>query len=133
MIAAGKATTMGHIKRGELDVSEVLIPEDRELQEMHKIMQPLFEKYINNLIQNETLTELRDTLLPKLMSGEIDVSNVDISTDKLYEPACESKLSAEPYNSSGSFASASKNLPSEQSSSADKLSFSENNTGSQNE
>lgn len=78
MIAAGKATTMGHIKRGELDVSEVLIPEDRELQEMHKIMQPLFEKYINNLIQNETLTELRDTLLPKLMNGEIDLDNIEL-------------------------------------------------------
>lgn len=77
MIAAGKATTMGHIKRGELDISEVLIPEDKELQEMHKIMQPLFNKYINNLIQNETLTQLRDTLLPKLMNGEIDLDKIE--------------------------------------------------------
>ena len=36
-----------------------------------------------NCIQNEQLTQLRDTLLPKLMSGEIDVSEVDISADKL--------------------------------------------------
>ena len=78
MIAAGKATTMGHIKRGELDISEVLIPENKELQEMHKIMQPLFNKYINNLIQNETLTQLRDTLLPKLMNGEIDLDKIEI-------------------------------------------------------
>lgn len=78
MIAAGKATTMGHIKRGELDISEVLIPEDKELQEMHKIMQPLFNKYINNLIQNETLTQLRDALLPKLMNGEIDLDKIEI-------------------------------------------------------
>lgn len=77
MIAAGKATTMGHIKRGELDISEVLIPEDKELQEMHKIMQPLFNKYINNLIQNETLTQLKDTLLPKLMNGEIDLDKIE--------------------------------------------------------
>ncbi len=77
MIAAGKATTMGHIKRGELDISEVLIPEDKELQEMHKIMQPLFNKYINNLIQNETLTQLRDTILPKLMNCEIDLDNIE--------------------------------------------------------
>ena len=77
MIAAGKATTMGHIKRGELDISEVLIPEDKELQEMHKIMQPLFNKYINNLIQNETLTQVRDTLLPKLMNGEIDLDKIE--------------------------------------------------------
>lgn len=78
MIAAGKATTMGHIKMGELDISEVLIPKNKELQEMHKIMQPLFNKYINNLIQNETLTQLRDTLLPKLMNGEIDLDKIKI-------------------------------------------------------
>lgn len=85
---------------------------------------PLFINMGENIKENQKLIQLRDTLLPKLMSGEIDVSEVDISTDKLYEPANESKLSAEPYNSSGSFASASKNLPSEQSSSADKLLFS---------
>lgn len=78
MIAAGKATTMGHIKRGELDISEVLIPEDKELQKMHKIMQPLFNKYINNLIQNETLTQLRDTLLSKLMNGKINLDKIEI-------------------------------------------------------
>lgn len=76
MIAAGKATTMGHIKRGELDISEVLIPTEKELQDMDIIMQPMFNKYINNLIQNETLTDLRDTLLPKLMNGEIDLNNL---------------------------------------------------------
>lgn len=85
----------------------------------------LFINIGENIKENQKLTQLRDTLLPKLMSGEIDVSNVDISADKLYEPANESKLSAEPYNSSGSFASASKNLTSEQSSSTDKLLFSE--------
>ena len=78
MIAAGKATTMGHIKRGELDISEVLIPEDKELQEMHKIMQPLFNKYINNLIQNETLSQIRNILLSKLMKGEIDLDKIEI-------------------------------------------------------
>lgn len=76
MIAVGKATTMGHIKRGELDVSEVLIPDTEEMQKMDKIMQPIFNKYINNLIQNETLIQLRDTLLPKLMNGEIDLKNI---------------------------------------------------------
>ena len=77
-IAAGKATTMGHIKKGELDVSEVLIPESKELQEMDRIMQPMFDKYINNLMQNETLVELRDTLLPKLMNGEINIDKIEI-------------------------------------------------------
>ena len=89
------------------------------------IIKPILWQIKYNEKENRILTQLRDTLLPKLMSGEIAVSEVDISADKLYEPANESKLSAEPYNSSGSFASASKNLPSEQSSSADKLLFSE--------
>ena len=97
------------------------------ITEFNKNVTPLFQKIGENTKENSILTQLRDTLLPKLMSGEIDVSNVeidDVLTNKLYEPASKSKLSAEPYNSSGSFASASKNLPSEQSSSTDKLSFS---------
>lgn len=56
MIAAGKATTMGHIKRGELDISEVLIPEDKELQEMHNLYElgdvlykEYYSKYENEL------------------------------------------------------------------------------------
>ena len=44
---------------------------------------PLFINIGENIKENQKLIQLRDTLLPKLMSGEIDVSNVDISTDKL--------------------------------------------------
>lgn len=36
------------------------------------------QKYDDNLIENGKLSELRDTLLPKLMSGELDVTNLDI-------------------------------------------------------
>lgn len=43
----------------------------------------LFINIGENIKENQKLTQLRDTLLPKLMSGEIDVSNVDISADKL--------------------------------------------------
>ena len=77
-IAAGKATTMGHIKRGELDSSEVLIPNENELKKMNNIMAPMLDKYISNKVENEMLIKLRDTLLPKLMNGEIDLDNVEI-------------------------------------------------------
>ena len=77
-IAAGKATTMGHIKRKELDVAEVKIPSNEELNNMNIVMQPLLKKYIKNLVDNETLKQLRDTLLPKLMSGEIDLDKIEI-------------------------------------------------------
>lgn len=73
IISESHATTMGHIKRSDLDAAEVLIPSDKRLQEMSYIMNPLWEKYITNQTQIRTLEKLRDTLLPKLMSGEVRV------------------------------------------------------------
>ena len=73
-IAADKATTMGHIKREELAKAEVLIPCEEDYTSLTSIMQPIFELIISNRIEARKLAALRDELLPKLMSGEIDVS-----------------------------------------------------------
>ena len=78
-IAADKATTMGHIKREELEKAKVIIPSSECYQKMKQIMTPIYNLLISNRVENTRLSALRDTLLPKLMSGEIDVSNVDIS------------------------------------------------------
>lgn len=72
-IAASHATTMGHIKRGDLDEAKVLIPSPEELVTMTKQAEPLIDKIIINNVQINTLTKLRDSLLPKLMSGEVRV------------------------------------------------------------
>ena len=72
-IAASKATTMGHIKRGDLSNSMVLIPSQQELEKMDRAIAPLLDKLILNNRQIAKLTALRDTLLPKLMSGEVRV------------------------------------------------------------
>lgn len=77
-IAADKATTMGHIKREELAKAEVLIPCEEDYTSFNSIMQPIFELIISNRIESRKLAALRDELLPKLMSGEIDVSDVQI-------------------------------------------------------
>ena len=61
----------------------IYIPSKNELEKFHSISEAITNKIYNNCKENEYLTQLRDTLLPKLMSGEIDVSEVDISTDKL--------------------------------------------------
>ena len=56
------------------------------ITEFNKSVTPLFQKIGENTKENSILTQLRDTLLPKLMSGEIDVSNVEIDevlTNKL--------------------------------------------------
>jgi len=73
IIAESKATTMGHIQRGHLTAAKVFVPSDGELSEMDKIMQPLIEKIEKNNAQIQTLQKLRDTLLPKLISGDVKV------------------------------------------------------------
>jgi type I restriction enzyme S subunit len=73
IIAESKATTMGHIQRGHLTAAKVLVPSDGELETMSKTMQPLIEKIERNNAQILTLQKLRDTLLPKLISGEVRV------------------------------------------------------------
>ena len=70
-IAKDKAVTMGHIKRGDLETSEVLIPNAEILSKMDNIIAPIFDAIISRRVENKTLATLRDTLLPKLMNGEI--------------------------------------------------------------
>lgn len=82
-IAADKATTMGHIKREELEKAKVIIPSSECYQKMKQIMTPIYDLLISNRVENNRLIQLRDTLLPKLMSGEIDVSKVDILNSNL--------------------------------------------------
>ncbi|MDZ4142027.1 MAG: restriction endonuclease subunit S [Methylotenera sp.] len=72
-ISSSHATTMGHIKRGDLDMAMVKVPKPEELALMAEQMTPLLEKQIINAKQIKTLKKLRDNLLPKLMSGEVRV------------------------------------------------------------
>lgn len=70
-LAADKATTMGHIKREELDKAEVIIPDDTTYQNLTSVIKPFIDEIINNRIENRKLSQIRDGLLPKLMNGEI--------------------------------------------------------------
>ena len=75
-IAADMATTMGHIKREELAKSEVYIPTSEDYSRIEKLLSPIYDLVIANRIENKQLADLRDTLIPKLMSGELDISEV---------------------------------------------------------
>ena len=77
-VAADKATTMGHIKREELEKVEVIIPSKCDYKRIGALIKPLFDLIISNRIENRKLTALRNTLLPKIMAGEIDVSDIDL-------------------------------------------------------
>lgn len=72
-IAQAHATTMGHIKRTDLDNAMCFVPNDDEMKVMDEQIVPLMEKMENNSKQIKTLENTRDTLLPKLMSGEIRI------------------------------------------------------------
>lgn len=73
LIAADKATTMGHIQRGHLSAAKALVPPRPLLDIMTTTMSPLIDQIIANRIQSRTLATVRDTLLPKLLSGELCV------------------------------------------------------------
>jgi type I restriction enzyme S subunit len=75
-IAADKATTMGHIQRGHLTAAKVLIPPRPLLDAMTRDISPLIDKIVSNHIQSRFLAALRDTLLPRLLSGEMSVAEV---------------------------------------------------------
>ena len=72
-IAEGKATTMGHIQRRHLKSSLVVVPDGTALQTMDKILSSLVERIIELNIESRNLSRIRDSLLPKLMSGKVRV------------------------------------------------------------
>ena len=72
-IASAKAVTMGHIKREHLSSAFCTTPDSQILENLSKTMECLVEKSIEVRLENVILQNLRDTLLPKLMSGEIRV------------------------------------------------------------
>lgn len=72
-IAKDKAVTMGHIKRGHLEEAMVAIPDNDSMVKAHELFEPILSKMISLRLEKSRLSLLRDTLLPRLMSGEIEV------------------------------------------------------------
>lgn len=70
-IAQDKAVTMGHIRRTDLEQSEVLIPDKSLLGTIDAEVGPIMEEYVKRRVENRKLQELRDSLLPQLMSGSL--------------------------------------------------------------
>jgi type I restriction enzyme S subunit len=77
LIAAGKATTMGHIQRHHLSDATVCVPPGACLEEMDAVVAPLLDRALRARVENRTIEELRDALLPKLISGEVRVPAVE--------------------------------------------------------
>ncbi|WP_156925927.1 hypothetical protein [Glycomyces arizonensis] len=80
-IAADKATTMGHIQRRHLD-DPVDVPGVETLTELDSRIRPLWNRSLLAEQENLKLAELRDTLLPRLMSGEIRVKDAEKTVEE---------------------------------------------------
>ena len=76
-IAASKATTMGHIQRHHLSEALVTVADAEVLHAADEVLGPLFDRQRENFLENRTLADLRDTLLPKLMSGEMRLKDAE--------------------------------------------------------
>lgn len=74
-IAQDKAVTMGHIKRGDLETSLVLLPPTYIMDRIDKLIGPMINSLIERRLESFRLASLRDSLLPKLMSGEIKIES----------------------------------------------------------
>ena len=72
-IAKDKAVTMGHIKRGDLEKALVAIPDKYTFDKISGMNDDILSQIINIRLESSRLSILRNTLLPKLMSGEIKV------------------------------------------------------------
>ena len=72
------ATTVIHIGKKDFDAFEILLPSEDVLNQFDEITTPMVEQIVNNRLENKRLSNLRDALLPKLMSGELDVSDIDL-------------------------------------------------------
>lgn len=71
-------STIVNLNKAQFGIMEALVPSIPSMNDFDSLVQPLFEQILTNQQENQRLAALRDTLLPKLMNGEIDVSEVKI-------------------------------------------------------
>ena len=72
------ATTVIHIGKKDYDAFEITLPDKTSLDRFDEITAPMIDQIVTNRLENKRLAALRDALLPKLMSGELDVSGIDL-------------------------------------------------------
>ena len=79
----GSGTIFNAIRKADLLEVPLLIPTKSVISKFEEIANPIFVKLVNLTMKNQNLCQTRDLLLPKLISGELDVSELDIDTDEI--------------------------------------------------
>ena len=67
-----------NLSSAEIKASQTILPTEKVNTAFSEIILPMFETIINNQLENDSLAEMRDSLLPRLISGELDVSDIDL-------------------------------------------------------
>lgn len=80
---ASSGTTVLHLSKKAVDNFNIVYPTKKHIDRFNDYVFPIIKKQRNLLTQNTKLAELRDALLPKLMAGEIDVSNIKIEGEEV--------------------------------------------------
>ena len=75
----GEGTVFGSINGKALNGLPVVLPDDAAMRAFEKEVAPIDAQIRSNEAESRSLTAIRDALLPKLMSGEIDVSRIDLT------------------------------------------------------
>ena len=78
MVAGSKGTKMPRGDKQQIMAYPVALPPDEELDEFNALALPILAQLHSNKVENKRLSATRDALLPKLMSGEIEVSGIQL-------------------------------------------------------
>lgn len=76
--ARTEGSVIPHLYQKDFMQFEFPLPSKDEMASFEKLTAPMFSFIVSNLNENDRLTRLRDSLLPRLMSGELDVSNISL-------------------------------------------------------
>jgi type I restriction enzyme S subunit len=79
--ATETATTVIHLGKNDIDRFQVVIPEKGVSEAFSRLCQPCYNRIVANKQQSRTLTNLLDTLLPKLLTGELSVADARVEID----------------------------------------------------
>ena len=78
LISLSNGSVFNNLKTDILRNYPTVLPDEKTLSDFDNLVQPLFALILKNTREIQKLSDIKDTLLPKLISGEIDVSNIEI-------------------------------------------------------
>ena len=76
--ASEVATTVIHLGKNDIDKFKIILPDTVTLEKYNAVATPIYEQIVSSKLEARRLAQLRDVLLPKLMSGELDISEVQV-------------------------------------------------------